>query len=72
MLGAFLGPAGVVSTILISSVFGSVFGISWAIAKGKKNVMKVAIPYGPFLVLGGLIGYFFGDVIEWFPFTIPT
>jgi leader peptidase (prepilin peptidase)/N-methyltransferase len=68
MLGAFLGPSGVFSTILISSVLGSVVGIGWALIKGKKDLMKVSIPYGPFLVVGGLYYYLFGD-FTWLQFT---
>ncbi len=70
MLGAFLGPEGVFATILISSVFGSLVGIGWALATQKKNVMKLTIPYGPFLVVGGFYYYFLGDVL-WFQFMTP-
>ena len=74
MLGAFLGPAGVFSTILISSVLGSIIGITWALYEKRRqtqSLMQFAIPYGPFLVLGGLYYYLLGDLI-WLPFTIPT
>jgi len=71
MLGAFLGPRGVFATILISSVFGSIVGIGWATIVGQKKVMKTAIPFGPFLVLGALYYYFFGDTL-WLRFMIPT
>lgn len=70
MLGAFLGPAGVFATIFISSIFGSLVGISWALFTNKKNLMKLTIPYGPFLVVGGLYYYFLGDVL-WFQFMTP-
>lgn len=72
MLGAFLGPLGVFTTVLMSSILGSVIGVAWALAtQRKKAMMKVAIPYGPFLVLGALYYYLLGDLI-WLPFTIPT
>lgn len=71
MLGAFLGPSGVFATIFISSIFGSVVGIVWALKNGKKNVMRVSIPYGPFLIVGGLYYYLLGDVL-WFQFMNPT
>jgi leader peptidase (prepilin peptidase)/N-methyltransferase len=74
MLGAFLGPSGVFCTILVSSVLGSLIGIAWAILAKRKEgegVMKVAIPYGPFLVVGGLYYYLLGDWL-WLQFTIPT
>lgn len=71
MLGAFLGPLGVFVTILISSVFGSLIGIFWAFFTRQKNVMRTAIPYGPFLVVGGLYFYLLGE-LAWLPFMIPT
>ncbi len=71
MLGAFLGPSGVFCSIFISSIFGSLVGIGWALATRKKSVMKVSIPYGPFLVVGGLYYYLLGDLL-WFQFMIPT
>lgn len=75
MIGAFLGPSGVFCAILISSVLGSVVGIGWALVsqRGKARtggLMTVAIPYGPFLVLGALYYYLLGDLL-WFRFTIP-
>lgn len=82
MLGAFLGPAGVLATIVISSILGSIIGIGWGLAlrfrkrpeggeQGQGDLMSLAIPYGPFLVIGGLYYYFFSDYI-WLRFTIPT
>lgn len=59
LIGAFLGPMGVVITVLVSSILGSVVGISWALITRKKNLMTAAIPYGPFLVVGGLYYYLF-------------
>jgi leader peptidase (prepilin peptidase)/N-methyltransferase len=73
MLGAYLGVAGVFTTVLVSSVFGSLVGISWALIqrqKNKESVMLVSIPYGPFLVVGGLYHYFLSDLI-WFQFMNP-
>lgn len=69
--GAFLGPVGVFYTLFLSSIFGSVIGITWAIIQGQKNIMKSAIPYGPFLVLGALMYYLLGDFL-WLQSTIPT
>jgi leader peptidase (prepilin peptidase) / N-methyltransferase len=67
MIGAFLGPAGVVTTICFSSILGSVVGIGWGLAakrRGDQNaLMKLVIPYGPFLVIGALTYYFFSDWI---------
>lgn len=70
MLGAFLGPLGVFVTVLISSVVGSIVGLGWGLASGKKNLMSVAIPFGPFLVVGGLYYYLLGDSL-WLQFMTP-
>jgi leader peptidase (prepilin peptidase)/N-methyltransferase len=85
MLGAFLGPAGVLATIVISSISGSVIGIGWGLSQklrarradsaqegeNSAGLMQLAIPYGPFLVIGALSYYFFKDWI-WLRFTNPT
>ena len=70
MLGAFLGWRGVFATVLLSSIVGSVAGIGWALASRKKEVMGLAIPYGPFLVLGALCYFLFGGQ-PWFQFILP-
>lgn len=67
MIGSFLGPLGVFYTILLSSILGSVIGIGVALAQKKQSVMGVAIPYGPFLMLGALYYYILGE-IPWFQF----
>lgn len=70
MLGLWIGPAGVIVTVLVSSVLGSVIGIIWALALKRSSaqaadskVMQTAIPYGPFLVIGALYFYLVGDLI---------
>ncbi|MEK7690485.1 MAG: A24 family peptidase, partial [Bdellovibrionota bacterium] len=62
-VGAFLGPFGVMDTILIGSVAGSVIGIAWALAQRRPNPLKESIPFGPFLVLGALTHYFMGGPV---------
>lgn len=70
MLGAFLGLQGVFFTIFVSSVLGTVVGIGWALAHRQKNLMTVAIPYGPFLVLGALVYRLLGETaLRWVGFT---
>jgi leader peptidase (prepilin peptidase)/N-methyltransferase len=67
MLGAFLGPMAVFHVILISSMVGSVIGLSYAgilKARGQSDsLMGVAIPFGPFLVLAALYVYLLGDIL---------
>ena len=67
MIGAFLGPMGVFVTISISSIFGSLVGILWGCVSGQKEIMKLSLPYGPFLVVGALFYFLLGDTV-WFPF----
>jgi leader peptidase (prepilin peptidase)/N-methyltransferase len=59
LIGAFLGPMGVIITIFVSSILGSVVGIAWALMTRRKNLLSAAIPYGPFLVVGSLYYYLF-------------
>ena len=51
-IGAFLGWGGVVFTILVSSLLGSVIGVT-LILVGKRE-WQSRLPYGPFLAAGAL------------------
>lgn len=65
MIGAFLGWKAVILTILLSSLIGSVVGITIIVWKGRS--FKYAIPFGPFLSVGALISLFYGnDLILWY------
>lgn len=61
MLGAFLGWKNVFFTIFISSLVGSVIGITLILLKKKGR--KEYIPYGPYLALAGIISIFLGDFL---------
>ena len=61
MIGIFTGWQGVVFTILISSLIGSITGITWIIL--TKKDMKAAMPFGPFLSLGAIIYIFWGHYL---------
>jgi leader peptidase (prepilin peptidase)/N-methyltransferase len=72
-IGVFLGLGGIASSLLISSILGSVIGIAYAYyqQKIKKSqgseaggLLQASIPYGPFLVLGALSELFF-EVSAW-------
>lgn len=71
MIGAFAGPWGVIVTLFLSSVSGSVVGILWGLATRQKGLRQVAIPYGPFLAIGALVYDLMGD-FGWFRFMNPT
>jgi leader peptidase (prepilin peptidase)/N-methyltransferase len=61
MVGAFLGPAGVLVTLLAASVSGSVVGLALILAKGGDG--KTRLPFGVFLALGAIGAWFFGDAL---------
>lgn len=52
-IGAYVGWAGVIFTVLVSSLLGSVIGLT-LIACGKRE-WQGRIPYGPFLATGAVI-----------------
>ena len=61
-LGRAVGPA-----MLIAFLAGSVVGIAIMARKGRAEGRKTAVPFGPFLALGSLIGLFAGDeIVEWY------
>jgi leader peptidase (prepilin peptidase)/N-methyltransferase len=63
-IGAFLGLGGVWSSLVISSIVGVLVGV--IVGKMQKNdeLLKTAIPYGPFLVVGAFVELFF-EVSKW-------
>ena len=61
MIGAFLGPAGVLVSVLLGSLSGSVVGIA-AIALGRGD-RRMRLPFGVFLAAGGVAAFFFGDAL---------
>lgn len=64
-MGLFLGRA-VAPAILVALLAGSMVGLAM-IARDGAAARKRAIPFGPFLALGGLVGLFAGDeMVEWY------
>jgi len=61
MIGAFLGWKNVLFTIFMSSLVGSVIGITMLILK-KRGRLEY-IPYGPYLALAAVISIFWGDIL---------
>jgi leader peptidase (prepilin peptidase)/N-methyltransferase len=57
-IGAVLGWRAVIFSILVSSISGSIFGLS--IAAFKKSGLKTAIPFGPFLYGAAILYIFIG------------
>lgn len=59
VMGLFLGRA-VAPAILTALLFGSVIGLA-LIARHGSSARKMAIPFGPFLALGGIVGLLAGN-----------
>jgi leader peptidase (prepilin peptidase)/N-methyltransferase len=65
MLGLFLGRA-VAPAALIGFLLGAVVGVLM-IARYGAEARKRAIPFGPFLAVGGIIGLWVGDdIVQWY------
>jgi len=58
MIGAFLGWPSIPVTLFLSSLGGSIIGLSAMLIKGVGR--KYALPFAPFLCLGALLDLFFG------------
>ena len=65
MMGAIIGLKGVIFTIFVSSLVGTLSGL--AVMLQSRKGMKLAVPFGPFLSLGGITYIFFGtQMIGWY------
>jgi leader peptidase (prepilin peptidase)/N-methyltransferase len=65
MIGAVIGWKGVLFTIFVASAVGTISGML-VMLKARKS-MKLAIPFGPFLAIGGIAYIFFGpQLIDWY------
>jgi leader peptidase (prepilin peptidase)/N-methyltransferase len=62
MLGLYLGRA-VAPAVFVGLIAGVVVGAVIIARKGAREGRKTAVPFGPFLALGGLFGLFFGDAV---------
>ena len=59
MMGAFFGWKAIPFIIFVSSLVGSVIGVTVMLI--RKKDAKLAIPFGPFLALGAVLYIFFGS-----------
>ncbi|MCE1226021.1 MAG: prepilin peptidase [Geobacteraceae bacterium] len=65
MLGAFLGWKAVPFIIFISSLVGSIVGLSLMALQRKGR--HLAIPFGPYLAMGAVLYIFYGpQLINWY------
>lgn len=65
LLGLWLGFPVVLVALMIAFITGAGYGIY--LLQIKKAKMGTKVPFGPFLVLGGIIALFFGkSVLHWY------
>lgn len=62
-VGWLLGLVNGLIALVLSFWLGSIFGISLMLIRKKEYNMKSKIPFGPFIVLGTTIAFFFGGQI---------
>ena len=66
-VGALFGPVAVLVTLILSSVFGSIVGVSMVALSKTKFGKFVEIPYGPYICMGCLAWMFWGvELVEWY------
>ena len=64
MIGGFLGWKSLIFVLLFSSLLGAVIGVALMLI--KKEDMKYAVPFGPFLSAAGVAYLFWGDAFMQF------
>jgi leader peptidase (prepilin peptidase)/N-methyltransferase len=62
MIGAFLGPAGVVETLVAASFAGLAFGLAWAAARRS---FAAPFGFGPMLAMGALLALLAPGTLGW-------
>jgi leader peptidase (prepilin peptidase)/N-methyltransferase len=66
MMGLYLGRA-VAPAMFVALLTGTIVGAVIMARLGVEKGRKVAIPFGPYLALGGLVGLFAGDaIVDWY------
>jgi leader peptidase (prepilin peptidase)/N-methyltransferase len=66
VLGLFLGAA-VAPAMFAAMLAGSLVGALIIARKGAREGRKTAIPFGPYLAFGGLVGVLCGDaLVDWY------
>lgn len=61
MIGAFLGPGGVLVTVLLASLAGSLVGLVLILL--RRGSLQMRLPFGVFLALGAIATLFFGEAL---------
>jgi leader peptidase (prepilin peptidase) / N-methyltransferase len=65
MMGIYLGSS-IAPALLIGFAAGSIVGVALMLRDGAQ-ARRTAIPFGPFLALGGVLGLLIGpDIVDWY------
>jgi len=65
MIGAFVGWQGVLLTLFIGSMAGSIIGLFLMVF--RRADARLALPFGPFLSIGALVTLFWGpQILAWY------
>jgi len=66
VIGLFLGRE-VAPAMLVALVAGALFGLAIMLREGAAAGRKRAVPFGPFLALGGVVGLLAGsEILDWY------
>lgn len=69
MIGLFLGKA-VIPALLVALVAGVAVGVVMIARRGVSEGRRTAVPFGPFLAFGALVGLFAGsEILHWYSTT---
>jgi leader peptidase (prepilin peptidase)/N-methyltransferase len=69
VMGLFLGAA-VAPALMVALLSGVVVGAVVVARKGARAGRKTAVPFGPFLALGGIVAIFAGQpIVNWYAHT---
>ena len=65
LIGFVMGIKGVILSFIFSTFFGAIFGVIGMVIGLVKR--RKPIPFGPFIVIGTLVAYFYGDtLLNWY------
>jgi leader peptidase (prepilin peptidase)/N-methyltransferase len=71
MVGAFIGPAGALLTLMLGSLFGLLVGVPIQWVRGRLSPLATYLPLGVFLAMGAAIAHVWGSaLIGWYLRTV--
>lgn len=69
LLGIILGFKNTVLAFILACMFGAIIGLTLMMLSLIKR--KQPIPFGPYIVFGAIIAYFYGDfIVDWYLFFL--